>query len=583
MFATLFCYRCRTFQPEASMRRVSTKSGARWRCLKCLEESGWKPPDNPLQDLLQENEEARRALLAAAILRDAHPQREKKFLGRALLLSLLLHAALISLQLGDQDFGLPWSRASVPLETAQGAVIRAVLRTASAETAQPLVAPFTGQLAVQTSAAQETAMPYPSVEMRASGDTIRGHEEKSLSAQKNPGSTARPPKEKPTARALQKKAEILATNASSAWKIPFERTASQAAEESASDSDQGDQPSAVDRSEPIKTAHAREKSDEQPPVVKIDDADQAELAAATARQEAAQSKQNEAALRRAAEARQAEAAIAQANQAAAERQQNEDRRRIEAEQATAKARLAAREQQYTEEQLRIKTEQASKIRAAIEAEKIKAETAALTQSRQEAVERDRQEALARSEAKQAAAAKVSQEARDKQRAAELEQGRQAASIAKNIAEKPGERAPPAAAKVLEKAMSTPPAPPSLAPDGPKRKALILGTDPKNISLAFYGEGWRQKIERIGAANYPKLYKDRYYGPLVATVTINSDGTLAGVHIDQSSGEQEVDEAVRRIVEMSAPFAAFPPDLKRGYDQIDITRTWVFEHPSKVKQ
>jgi TolA protein len=479
MFATLFCYRCRTFQAETSMRRVSTKSGARWRCLKCLEESGWKPPDNRLQNLLQENAEARRALLAAALLRDAHwAKRKKKFPRRALLLSLLLHAALISLQLADQDFGLHWSRTSTPLETAQGAILRAVLRT-----------------------------PTAAVEVRASNKETLPPAPKSL------GSTARPPKEKPVARALQKKAAILATNASSSWRIPVQHVASKTAEESASDPDQADQP--------------LEKSAEQPPVAKNDDVDQAELAAA----------------------------IAQANQAAAERQQNEDRLRSEVERKLAE-----------------------KIRAEIEAEKIKAEAAA---------QRDRQEALARNEAKQAAEVKVNQEARDKQRAAELEQSRQAASIAKNLAQNPaeksGERGPSPAVKALEQATSPPPAPPSLAPDGPKRKALILGTDPKNISLAFYGEGWRQKIERIGAANYPKLYKDRYYGPLVATVTINSDGTLAGVHIDQSSGEPEVDEAVKRIVEMSAPFAAFPPDLKRGYDQIDITRTWVFEHPSKTKQ
>ncbi|MDD5175113.1 MAG: TonB family protein [Sterolibacterium sp.] len=108
-----------------------------------------------------------------------------------------------------------------------------------------------------------------------------------------------------------------------------------------------------------------------------------------------------------------------------------------------------------------------------------------------------------------------------------------------------------------------------------RRGSILGRDPKDIQLAFYGEGWRLKIERIGSMNYPRLSKNLAYDPLVVTVSINSDGTLAGLRIEKSSGHKGLDEAVRRIVEMSAPFAAFPPDLKRSYDVVDITRTWTF--------
>jgi len=31
----------------------------------------------------------------------------------------------------------------------------------------------------------------------------------------------------------------------------------------------------------------------------------------------------------------------------------------------------------------------------------------------------------------------------------------------------------------------------------------------------------------------------------------------------------------KIVEMSAPFAPFPPDIKRDTDILTITRTWTF--------
>ena len=134
-----------------------------------------------------------------------------------------------------------------------------------------------------------------------------------------------------------------------------------------------------------------------------------------------------------------------------------------------------------------------------------------------------------------------------------------------------------AARALEQIRSGAPAiaVSPIPPPDRHRRGSILGRDPKDIQLAFYGEGWRQKVERIGSMNYPKLSKNRHYDPLVVTVSINSDGTLAGLRIDKSSGHKDIDDAVRRIVEMSAPFAVFPPDLKRSYDVVDITRTWSF--------
>lgn len=133
-----------------------------------------------------------------------------------------------------------------------------------------------------------------------------------------------------------------------------------------------------------------------------------------------------------------------------------------------------------------------------------------------------------------------------------------------------------AQRALARAKNAMPVPVPAPPENLRRRGNLLGRDPRDIQLAFYGEGWRQKIERIGGMNFPRLSRNRTYDSLVVTVSINSDGTLAGVYIDKSSGYRELDEAVRRIVEMSAPFAAFPPDLKRNYDVVDITRNWSFQ-------
>jgi protein TonB len=42
-----------------------------------------------------------------------------------------------------------------------------------------------------------------------------------------------------------------------------------------------------------------------------------------------------------------------------------------------------------------------------------------------------------------------------------------------------------------------------------------------------------------------------------------------------SGQQVLDDAARRIVELAAPFTPFPAAMRAHYDQLMLTRTWVF--------
>jgi hypothetical protein len=46
--------------------------------------------------------------------------------------------------------------------------------------------------------------------------------------------------------------------------------------------------------------------------------------------------------------------------------------------------------------------------------------------------------------------------------------------------------------------------------------------------------------------------------------------------DGSSGDAELDSAIRRIVQSQTPYPAFPPALVRDYDVIEIRRTWYFD-------
>jgi protein TonB len=109
---------------------------------------------------------------------------------------------------------------------------------------------------------------------------------------------------------------------------------------------------------------------------------------------------------------------------------------------------------------------------------------------------------------------------------------------------------------------------------PKRKHV--GASAEEYRFARYVEDWRLKIERVGNLNYPAAARDQHlYGSLLLTVSIRSDGSVENIEINKSSGNRILDAAAVKIVEMSAPFAVFPPDIKRDTDILHVTRTWTF--------
>lgn len=109
---------------------------------------------------------------------------------------------------------------------------------------------------------------------------------------------------------------------------------------------------------------------------------------------------------------------------------------------------------------------------------------------------------------------------------------------------------------------------------PKRR--FLGARAEEYRFARYVEDWRSKVERVGNLNYPEAARaQRLYGSLVLTVAIRANGSIENVEIDRSSGKKILDAAAVRIVQLAAPYAAFPPDIRRDTDIIHITRTWTF--------
>lgn len=115
---------------------------------------------------------------------------------------------------------------------------------------------------------------------------------------------------------------------------------------------------------------------------------------------------------------------------------------------------------------------------------------------------------------------------------------------------------------------------------PRKK--FIGARAKEYRFAQYVEDWRQKVERVGTLNYPEAARGRLYGSLLLSVSIRADGTVDKVSVQRSSGHTLLDEAAVRIVRMAAPYAPFPPDIRKEFDIIEITRTWTFTNTDQVR-
>jgi protein TonB len=96
------------------------------------------------------------------------------------------------------------------------------------------------------------------------------------------------------------------------------------------------------------------------------------------------------------------------------------------------------------------------------------------------------------------------------------------------------------------------------------------------------EAWRRKVENIGNLNYPEeARRKKLYGNLLLHVAVRSDGSVERVRLLKSSGHKLLDDAAINIVKLAAPYAPFPPDIRKEVDVLDITRTWQFLNSNRL--
>ena len=111
---------------------------------------------------------------------------------------------------------------------------------------------------------------------------------------------------------------------------------------------------------------------------------------------------------------------------------------------------------------------------------------------------------------------------------------------------------------------------------------IAGNETTNTEEQYYLKAWLKKVQEIGQLNYPQeAVEKKLYGKLRLYVAIKPDGSLEETRVVRSSGHDVLDEAAIHIVELAAPFSAFPKSMRESLDLLEIVREWEFRKEALV--
>ena len=106
--------------------------------------------------------------------------------------------------------------------------------------------------------------------------------------------------------------------------------------------------------------------------------------------------------------------------------------------------------------------------------------------------------------------------------------------------------------------------------------FIDAVSAKSAVEAEYIDNWIKKIERIGNINFPEeAIRRNLSGKLILNVTLDHAGRVVDSQIDVSSGFNILDKAALKIVNLASPYSPLPEQIRKKWDQLNITRTWIF--------
>ena len=114
------------------------------------------------------------------------------------------------------------------------------------------------------------------------------------------------------------------------------------------------------------------------------------------------------------------------------------------------------------------------------------------------------------------------------------------------------------------------------PSSSSRRYRLFGRTDPNAELILYAEAWARKIQLNMTFDMVREAAKQAHTDPVVTVAIRSDGSVESVTFVKSSGVAALDDAIRRVVHSQAPYQEFPAGLIREFDVIEIRRTWYFD-------
>jgi len=106
---------------------------------------------------------------------------------------------------------------------------------------------------------------------------------------------------------------------------------------------------------------------------------------------------------------------------------------------------------------------------------------------------------------------------------------------------------------------------------------LNSTNTKSAVEAAYIDQWARKIERIGTTNFPQeAIRRQQSGKLIIVARLNKAGKVVSSHIHTASGARVLDNAALRIVKIASPYPPLPEEVKKRFDHLEITRTFIFD-------
>lgn len=261
----------------------------------------------------------------------------------------------------------------------------------------------------------------------------------------------------------------------------------------------------------------------------------------------------------------------------------EDSARLESTRLEAESKAQAQAQREEQAQREVqaqaqkeaaRVELARAVATRLEAERqqaAKAESARLESERLEAVRK----AAARSDVERAQAARLDAERQEGARQAAVRADQDARrdaarrAMGRQLDEEAAARRE--AADLAQRASPTLPYSVNSA-----RRGRLFGRTDSNAELLMYGEAWSRKIQLNMTFDMVREAAKLPHATPLVTVAIRKDGSVEAVTFVTSSGVPALDDAIRRIVQSQAPYAAFSPLLASEFDVIEVRRSWNFD-------